>query len=187
MNDIRLMLCCVCVVLLAACGGGGGSSAPPSMVTVTPPMASAMVGQQIQLAATIIGGTGSVTWSSSNAAVATVNSTGLVMALSLGQVTITAISGGGSGTAALTTTTGLSFAMVSAGSNHTCGVTLSGVAYCWGDNSSGQFGNGTTTHSAVPVLVMGNPRYRRFERGDSFHLRRQFPDSILDLTILLGE
>jgi alpha-tubulin suppressor-like RCC1 family protein len=125
------------------------------MVTITPPMASVMVGQQIQLAATIIGGTGSVTWSSSNAAVATVNSTGLVMALSLGQVTITAISGGGSGTAALTTTTGLSFAMVSAGSNHTCGVTLSGVAYCWGDNSSGQLGNGTTTNSPTPSPVAG--------------------------------
>jgi alpha-tubulin suppressor-like RCC1 family protein len=131
--------------------------APPQvpMVTVTPPMASVMVGQQIQLAATVTGGTGPVTWSSSNAAVATVNATGLVMAFSLGQVTITATSGGGSGTAALTTTTGIVFATVTTGSNHTCGLTPGGVAYCWGANSSGQLGDGTVTDSATPVAVSG--------------------------------
>ena len=124
-----------------------------------------MVGQQIQLAATITGGTGPVTWSSDNAAVATVNSTGLVAALTLGQVTITATSGAGSGTAALTTTTGIVFATVTTGSNHTCGVTPGGVAYCWGDNSSGQLGNGTTTNSATPVPVAGGLSFSTVSAG----------------------
>ncbi len=48
---------------------------------------------------------------------------------------------------------GLSFASVSAGETHTCGVTTGGDAYCWGDNFEGLLGDGTTTNSSVPVRV----------------------------------
>jgi alpha-tubulin suppressor-like RCC1 family protein len=167
MKHTHSLLCSLCVLLLAACGGGGGSSAPPPVptVTVTPATASVMVGQQIQLAATTTNATGPVTWATSNTAVATVNSTGLVMALALGQVTITATSGGESGTAALTTTTGIVFGTVTTGSNHTCGLTYSGVAYCWGNNSSGQLGNGTTTNSTTPVPVSGGYSFEMISAG----------------------
>lgn len=47
------------------------------------------------------------------------------------------------------------FASVSASSEHTCGVTQSGDVYCWGDNSTGELGDGTTTSSDLPVLVSG--------------------------------
>ena len=48
---------------------------------------------------------------------------------------------------------GLSFASVSAGRSHTCGVTATGDAYCWGQNPS--LGDGSTTSSPTPVLVAG--------------------------------
>jgi alpha-tubulin suppressor-like RCC1 family protein len=50
---------------------------------------------------------------------------------------------------------GLTFASVGTGYLHTCGVTPQGAAYCWGDNSEGELGNGSTTVSTSPVLVSG--------------------------------
>ena len=50
---------------------------------------------------------------------------------------------------------GLTFAAVSAGGFHTCGVTPGGAAYCWGDNVYGQLGDGSDTSRPSPVAVGG--------------------------------
>lgn len=53
------------------------------------------------------------------------------------------------------------FTKVSAGGSHTCGVTVSSVVYCWGDNSDGQLGDGTTTSRSIPAPVYGRPKFKQ--------------------------
>jgi alpha-tubulin suppressor-like RCC1 family protein len=64
---------------------------------------------------------------------------------------------------------GLHFRTVMAGSYHTCGIMGSGKAYCWGDNSFGQLGDGTTSSSlspvVTPVAVQGGLRFRNVTVG----------------------
>ena len=48
---------------------------------------------------------------------------------------------------------GLKFGAVSAGGFHTCGVTLSGGAYCWGDGDAGQLGFGGHAGTSKPLAV----------------------------------
>src|SRR5438477_4458038 len=52
----------------------------------------------------------------------------------------------------------LTFAAVSAGNSHTCGVTISGAAYCWG--RGGILGDGTSSDQTSPVPVAGGLRFR---------------------------
>ena len=66
----------------------------PTGVTVSPSSATVSAGSTKQLSATVspAGALQSVTWSSGNTSIATVNSSGLVSAVSPGTVTITASS-----------------------------------------------------------------------------------------------
>jgi alpha-tubulin suppressor-like RCC1 family protein len=50
---------------------------------------------------------------------------------------------------------GSGVAQVSTNGQHSCAVTVEGVAKCWGLNYSGQLGNATRTESHVPVDVIG--------------------------------
>ena len=86
------------------------SVVPVASVTVSPASAGLFVGQTVQLTPTPKDSAGnpltgrSVAWSSGNTTVATVGTSGLVTARAAGSSTITATSGGQSGTASLTVT-----------------------------------------------------------------------------------
>ena len=56
------------------------------------------------------------------------------------------------------------FSILSA-SDHICGLTVDGVAYCWGPNDFGQLGNGTTNASPVPTAVATNIRFQTISAG----------------------
>jgi uncharacterized protein YjdB len=102
--------------ITATSGTKSGSAAitvtqvPVASVDVAPASGSIEIGQTIQLTATPKDASGNplsgrtVTWSSSNSAVATVDANGLVSGVTAGAATITATSDGHSGTADITVT-----------------------------------------------------------------------------------
>ncbi len=54
---------------------------------------------------------------------------------------------------------------LSAGEDHTCILKSNGKAYCWGDNSVGQLGDGSTESSMTPVAVSGDLRLKSISAG----------------------
>jgi hypothetical protein len=122
-----------------ACGGGGSGSTPTdpdpkpnpvASVTIAPTTVSIEVNQTRQLSATLRDASGStltgrtVTWTSSNQAVATVSTTGMVTGTGAGETTITATSEGKNGTVPVTVTQALGEGVVAAGTIGPDGGTL---------------------------------------------------------------
>ncbi len=97
-------------VMLAGCGGNGGTSSSNQLalvsINVNPQGSSLPVGAQLQFAAQGVytdglPGNTQFTWSTSNNAIATINSSGLATGVSSGTVAVTATSGQISGNASL--------------------------------------------------------------------------------------
>ena len=67
---------------------------------------------------------------------------------------------------------GVTFSMIRAGNTHTCGLQdVTGFAYCWGANSTGQIGNGTGGNASdrvtTPAAVSGGNSFAQIDVGSS--------------------
>jgi alpha-tubulin suppressor-like RCC1 family protein len=68
---------------------------------------------------------------------------------------------------------------VAAGDYHTCALLQNGAARCWGLNSTGQLGDGSTTNSATPVAVVGIAGAAAVTSGGG-HTCARFPDGTVE-------
>ncbi len=149
-----------------------GPPVPVQSVTVTPGSAGLVAQGKSQLNATLRDATGrilsnrTITWTSNNAAVATVDTNGLVTGVGAGSASVTATSEGVSDAAAITVTT-VVFTAMTASDGHTCGLTSSSVAYCWGYNDRGQIGIGSQDPrvQVSPTAVTGGLEFAMVTAG----------------------
>ena len=66
------------------------------------------------------------------------------------------------------TVTGVNTAVsIATGDVHTCAVLASGATKCWGQNTFGQLGNGTTSDSSTPTSVLGIVGARALAAGEA--------------------
>lgn len=182
MNRARVVAIPALLLGLAACGGSDTGTGPDSgveSVTVSPEAFSLLAGETRQLTARdqagrVLSGSG-VTWVTSASTVAVVSGTGMVTGVADGSATITATTEGKSGTAAATVAS-LAFASVAAGGAHTCALTTTGAAYCWGRSEGGQVGVASPASvcpvdtqafpcSLIPVAVQGGLVFTALDAG----------------------
>lgn len=188
-RTLRLSILGPVLFCLASCGGGGsdggssgGQEQAVESVTIMPNALALLVGESGQLTAITRDQGGNqlngraITWATSDGAVATVSTLGLVEGVGAGSATITATSEGQSGSAAVSVSTSVAVTAVATGGAHTCVLMTNGTVFCWGRGESGQLGNpppSTTCPldgslfpcSTSPIGVAGAPAFVQLVAG----------------------
>jgi|GEM_PF-1573266 len=106
------------------------------------------------------------TWSSSDPAVATVDASGTLTALSAGVATITAQVDGVQGQAQVEVLAPVAGSRLAMGSWHTCHLDDAGAAWCWGANDFGQLGDGSYVKRESPVASAQGLTFRSLTAGE---------------------
>jgi alpha-tubulin suppressor-like RCC1 family protein/uncharacterized protein YjdB len=157
-----------------------GPPVPVASIAVAPatavPEGTAQMTAILRDAAGRVIGNRVVEWTSDNGAVATVDATGLLTAVSTGSANITATSDAARGTATVTVAP-VRFVSVSAAGpddwnhgtvygGHTCALTEDGVAYCWGGRPTGFSGTDHwVVQTTAPSALGGDVRFARAVAG----------------------
>jgi uncharacterized protein YjdB len=180
--------------ITATCSGKTGSSAvtvtappPPPVVTtvtVTPAAPSIVVGAGVTLQATVKDAQGnvmtgqSISWSTNNAAAATVSSGGVATGVAAGSATITATCSGKTGSSTVTVTAPSSGGtllfeedfedtnLASRGWYDNTGAVLSTTEHIAGSNSSAQY----RFLAAATIPTSGNAQRHKFTPTNSFYV-----------------
>lgn len=63
-----------------------------------------------------------------------------------------------------------SYLAIAAGIVGTCGIQSSGVMFCWGENGSGQNGDGMASIRSVPIVVDSGEKYQLMDAGILYHV-----------------
>lgn len=150
-------------LLVGSCGGDGGGTDPDPLdavasVTVSPATAQVDLGATVQLAASVRNGrnevvTSTVTWTSSNASVASVDGSGLVTGVAPGSVTITARAAGVSGTATVESRD--PNPPLAPGNVQATPVSNTEVDVTWADNSNSETGHVILREEVGPASSSG--------------------------------
>ncbi|HUX32984.1 MAG TPA: hypothetical protein VMV51_03860 [Gemmatimonadaceae bacterium] len=74
---------------------------------------------------------------------------------------------------------GITFASISAGYSHTCGLATNGEAYCWGMNDRGQLGTGDTIRRVLPTPVATSERFVQISAGEQRTCGRSTANGVL--------
>jgi len=165
----------VLAILAAGCSEEAlapGDLAPVNRVGIIPAPAELLLDDTLRLSAIGLSTGGDtlrgrqVTWSSSDPSVITVSPGGAATALAPGTASITARIEGKTRTITLDALA-LSITSISAGNNHTCGLTTSGEVWCWGTNDKGQLGIGPlqSLDSRTPRRVTGGLQFTAIAAG----------------------
>lgn len=172
-------------VIVVRSGGQSASSAitvaatPIASLAIGPEQLALRVGQSIRLSVAARDSAGNlltirtIAWSSNDLAVATVSQAGRLFAVESGTASVRATVEGQSVVALIPVTRdppATRIQQISAGYAHTCAITggagiPDGTAFCWGEGTRGQLGNGGFASSTEPKRVVGTQVFTSIAAG----------------------